>query len=93
MTTDPQALKRHLVDLHLKLRRFDENLRKNFTTLDSAWQKLDRAWDGYAYKEFKEHWQKTRQVMIQYNEMSKKYETFLLERVRAIDELEKGHLR
>ena len=92
MSTNVTELKRRLMDLHIKLHKFDGTLRTNFVTLDGAWKRLDKAWDGYAYQEFRDHWQKTRQMIVQYNELSRKYEAFLAERIKAMEEFEKGNL-
>lgn len=88
-STNVTELKKRLIELHLKLRKFDQGLKDNFTRLDSSWHRLDQAWDGHAYQEFNGSWQSTRQTIKQYNELSSKYEAFLLERIAALEEFER----
>jgi len=87
---DPTQLRKRLVELQYKLAKFDLGLNENFSTLDASWHRLDKAWDGQAYDQFNGSWQKTRRIMQTYIELSRKYEAFLLERIAALEQFERG---
>jgi len=90
--TDVTQLRKRLEELQSRLAKFDRSLKENFSTLDSSWRRLDNAWDGQAYDQFNGSWQKARRMMQTYIDISRKYETFLLERIAALEEFEKGSM-
>ncbi len=87
--TDPTKLRQRLEELLLKLERFDKDLAGDFTSLDTAWSRLDQAWDGMAYQEFVGHWSGVRSMIQQYTNMSSRYEQFLKERIAALEKVER----
>jgi uncharacterized protein YukE len=86
---DPTVTRQRMQELHEALRKFDSHLHDNFQRLDNSWHRLDKAWDGQAYQEFNGSWDKSRRTMLQYIELSKKYETFLQKLIETLREFEK----
>jgi hypothetical protein len=88
--TNVTQLRQRLSDLYLKLQRFDVDLVDDFRRLDVNWDRLDSVWDGFAAQEFKGDWENVRAMIAQYNSLSLKYETFLRERIEALERFERG---
>lgn len=88
--SDVSRLSERLQELHTKLVSFDTEMAEDFTSLESAWRRLDSAWDGMAYQEFTESWDQARSMFRQYIGLASKYESFLKERIEALQRFERS---
>jgi uncharacterized protein YukE len=92
MPTDPTQLKQRLAELLNRLGRFDTELEKDFQSLEVAWSQLEQVWAGYAYQTFSGSWNGIRQTLTEYNRISRRYESFLRERIEKLEKLESGEI-
>lgn len=88
--SDVAQLKERLSELQQKLERFDVALEDEFLALSVAWDRLDEAWDGHAYREFVQSWNDARNMFRHYVSLATKYEMFLRERIEALQRFERG---
>lgn len=88
MALNTNELRQRLEDLLMQLQRYDGNLQSEFSMLDSAWGELHRAWDGYAYQQFEGQWEGTRRTFQEYLMIANRFESFLRERIEAMEELD-----
>lgn len=88
--SDVSRLIERLKDLNAMLEAFDVGVEDDFMALDSAWSRLDAAWDGFAYQEFVQKWQQTRGMFREYTSLAYKYEMFLRERIDALQKFERS---
>ncbi len=88
--SDVSRLIERLRDLNAMLEAFDVGVEDDFMALDSAWSRLDAAWDGFAYQEFVQKWQQTRAMFREYTGLAYKYEMFLRERIEALQKFERS---
>ncbi len=79
-----------MFDLLTRMSIFDDTLKDNFRLLDSDWHQLDQVWDGYAYNEFQQSWERVRAMLQEYAAISRRYEEFLRGRIEALEKLDRG---
>jgi len=81
-------LAQRLRELLVKLDTFDQRFEDNFQILDARWAQLDQVWDGSAYASFSGGWEDVRAMMKKYIELSRGYEEYLRDRVKALEDFE-----
>lgn len=88
--TNVTLLRERLQALLMSLERFDESMKTEFVTMDSAWRRLRDVWDGRAYQRFEGDWNQVRETIRAYNALSTRYERFLRERIESLERFERG---
>lgn len=85
---DPRQLAIKLQEFKRSLELFDLELEEQLRSLNSVWARVDRVWEGEAYREFVGSWQGIMERMREYVDRSHRYEAFLQERIDALHNFE-----
>lgn len=85
---NPSQLAAKLQEFKNSLELFDLELREQLSSLNNAWARVDRVWEGEAYQEFAGSWRSIIGCMHEYVHCSRRYEAFLQERIDALNSFE-----